>query len=149
MENIKESSISPIHRLILGYPFRVWIFSIFLSPIVAIIYAAIVDHDYSKFSLVGVMWYFISLAGLNAISVPSMVVHIFLFAKLVNTRLSPIIVKLILTLAAFTCLWITGRLAGDMFPITSLVFNSSYETTLHLQVVIMILSFAFKLKDPE
>jgi hypothetical protein len=144
-----RSSISPIHALILGYPFRVWIYSIFVSPQVAIVYTALTESDYSMFSLFGIILYFFILAGLTAISVPAMVIHVFLFTKLVDSRLSPILIKLILMLTAVTCLSLTGWLVSGTFPITSLVFNNPYETTLHLQVVIAIMSFVFKLKDPD
>jgi hypothetical protein len=135
---------SSSHRLI-GYPYRVWIFSIFISPFLIVLWSIISSDDALSFGYS--FFYFVWLALSLIFLFPAGLIYMLIFWTLINSGLSKLLKKIILAFSGI----------GALFLVTvgiSLVFDGQFDPSSFLKTcfflfaaTFFILSLLFPLKE--
>lgn len=147
MHGDKQHEYPSIQHRLIGYPYRVWIFSIIITPLISILLESIEGKDQFKFTVLTITWYFLMLAIVTAMSAPSMAIYMLAFWKLINSGLPAIFIKLILFVIALTCIWLTSFLLSGEFLLNIFSLNRSYTDLAIYSALIFIFSFSLSIKE--
>src|SRR5258708_36768924 len=85
-----------LHHRLAGYPYRVWIFSLIITPLLEGLVYLVLNKTALPFSAWYIIWYLLTLPLLIAYSFPSMVIYMLLFWNLIKSKLDPLWIKIIL-----------------------------------------------------
>ena len=138
-----------IHHRLIGYPYRVWIFSVILTPLLISLWSIFDNARSNIFEiLVGsIIEVLIAIPIFIALSFPTIMVYMLVFIGLINTRFSVVWIKVLLSMTALSGISLTAwLLTGSFLP--NITTGISFDNCLIVYLsVIFILSCTFNLKE--
>jgi hypothetical protein len=141
MDKNTQYEYPSIHHRLIGYPYRVWIFTFIICPLIIIAWELISEKEYP--TTWTIVQYFLDIAFLIALSAPSMFFYMLVFWRLTTARLRPIFIKLLLFTAGVTGVLVTGFFLSG----SSLFIFSFNGFSVEFFFVFLILSLCFSLKE--
>jgi hypothetical protein len=131
-----------INQAVIGYSYRVWIFSFIIS---SLLYFSWIFIHKTTFAFGGwiVFAYLIIVAFHIGVALPAMLIYMLVFWKVYYLNRPAIYKKILLTVTTLSALWLVAWL----FPGDYLFSLISIDGFIIFSVVFSVLSFIFRLRN--
>jgi hypothetical protein len=126
----------------IGYPYRVWIFSFLLAPVIIALLSEINRNNYSPITVSTVLGYIQLSVLFFVLTIPAAILYLFIFYQLIISTLPPIQIKILSALTAI------GSIYSESLIFQHSLFGDIIQMTfIYLAVIIFSLSLTFRLKE--
>jgi hypothetical protein len=137
-----------IHQRLLGYPFRVWIFSIITTPLFSGLWNVLINKTPFEFSFlqlaISFLMYLVAVAVLLGTVAPALFIYMLLFWKISAIQMPVIQKKLLLFAAGSVFVFLTTLLLSAVSLLNILSVNGNIDLVI-FSTIFLVLSLVLKL----